>query len=231
MNSLVSQIDDEFEVIIVDSLSTDGTYKILHSYEKDPRVKILQKKCNRGIGRETALENSKGRYVISNLDLDDIYLPRLREMIAFYHARSEGKVVLVNENYGVTTQNVTIAPKEVLEQLGGWRDLQWSEDWDLWCRAAKAEKYSWTVFKLVDKVNTHVERRKASRRTRVRFNLYRDMLRVGRRPFSKAEHASLGQRLPFILALLSWRFFSSYRDEFNKRFGPYDSKYFVQWVV
>ena len=79
-------------------------------------------------------------YVISNLDLDDVFLPNLHEFIAFYHAKCEGKVALVNEDFGVTTQNITMAPRELLKELGGWRNLQWSEDWDFWCRAARAQK-------------------------------------------------------------------------------------------
>jgi len=230
MESLVRQIDDEFEIVVVDSFSNDGTYGILQTFEKDPRVKVIQKKCNRGVGREIALENSNGAYIISNLDLDDIFLPNLNEFIEFYHSKCEGKLALINEDFGITTQNVMMATREVLKELGGWRDLQWSEDWDLWCRAAKAQKYAWTVFKLVDTVNRHYERRKTTKKIRVRYSLYRDMLRVGRQPFPKGERTSLGQRIVLFFALLSWRFYPSYRDEFNKSFGPYDPKYYVQYV-
>lgn len=231
LNSLVEQTDDEFEIVVVDSNSNDGTYKILREYENDPRVKIIQKKCNRGVGRQIALENSRGKYVIANLDLDDVFLTKLRQMTSLYHANCEGKIVLVNEDYGITTQNITMGPRDVFVEVGGWRDLQWSEDWDLWCRAAKFGKYAWTVFKLVGKVNRHDERRNASRRARVRYSLYRDMLRVGRRPFSKGERTSLGQKFVLLLAQLSARFLPSYRDAFNKTFAPYDQKYFVLWVA
>ena len=53
MNSLMGQIDDEFEIVVVDSASKDGTYDILRTFEKDSRVKIIQRKSNRGVGRKS----------------------------------------------------------------------------------------------------------------------------------------------------------------------------------
>jgi len=227
LNSLVTQIGDDYEVVVVDNFSKDGTFEILQKYKDDPRIKLLQRRCNRGLGRQTAFEHSSGDYVISNLDMDDIFLPTLPQFVQFYHLKCDGKVLLANAGVGVTTQNVTMSPRDLLKDLGGWRDLQWSEDWDLWCRAAKASRYAWTVFKLVDVGNQHLDRRAATKKMRVRYSLYRDMLRVGRRPFSKGEHVNLSQRLAYFFALLSARLSLSYEDNF-KNFDPYDPHFYIK---
>jgi glycosyltransferase involved in cell wall biosynthesis len=70
LDSLIVQTETNFEIIVVDDGSTDGTSKILSSYN-DPRIYIhRQKNLGRVVARNKALELSRGKYIILQ-DADD----------------------------------------------------------------------------------------------------------------------------------------------------------------
>jgi glycosyltransferase involved in cell wall biosynthesis len=54
LDSLLCQIDDEFEVIIVDSKSSDGSHQVLRRLESEGKIRLFVKNCSRGAGRQLA---------------------------------------------------------------------------------------------------------------------------------------------------------------------------------
>lgn len=65
VNSIVNQTYKDWELILIDDGSTDGSEKILDEYEKkDLRIKVLHKK-NEGqsIARNVGLDIAKGEYI------------------------------------------------------------------------------------------------------------------------------------------------------------------------
>lgn len=232
ITSIISQINDDYELIVVDNESNDGTYEILQELSKKYQMKIIREKCTRGKGRQIAFENSSGQYLLANLDMDEIYGKHLSELVDFYHSKCEGRVLLVTPSTEVGVrglQNVTIAPSAVATSLGGWHDLQWGEDWEFWCRAAKIGKYSWTVFKLGEAFNPHYERKKSTRKLSHRFVKYRELIRVGRDVFSSEEKVTVLQRITYLSAKFVSFFYASYRDSFSATFSPYDNRNFIDF--
>lgn len=228
--SIISQIDDDFEVIVVDNESTDGTFEILGELSNTYPLKIIRRKCTRGKGRQIAFENSTGEYILANLDMDDVYGPRLSELLSFYHAQCEGRVLLVTlglEDEIRGLQNITIVPRSLATSLGGWRDLQWGEDWEFWCRARKIDKFSWTIFKLGESFNQHSDRKKSSKKIGLRYVKYRDFMRVGRSVFEGQERVSASQRLTYLLAKFTSFFYPSYGDSFTASFSPFEMSNFI----
>jgi glycosyltransferase involved in cell wall biosynthesis len=70
---LRTQLPREFELIVVDDGSTDGTREILHSNSWDDRVRLLEHPENRGKGAavQTALAQAQGEYAaIFDADLE-----------------------------------------------------------------------------------------------------------------------------------------------------------------
>jgi len=134
LESIISRIDpDDFEIVIVDSKSTDGSLEILNGMkEKFPRMSILSKKCLRGEGRQIALENSRGDYVIT-ADADTLYFDVWRKVIDKY---VEGEY-----DFGLSCWFSQIYPRTLLHEVGGWKNLQYMEDVELWCRLASIGKY------------------------------------------------------------------------------------------
>lgn len=231
LESILNQIDDRFEVVVVDNVSVDGSRQILNEYAKAGRIRLLERKCSRGLGRQTALENSSGKYVIANLDMDDSFSPKLNDLIELYHAKSEGNLLRAtkDEDPDRWSQNVTIAPRELLLKLGGWPDLQLFEDWYLWARAASAKRYSWTVFPLATNETIHPERNSSSGKLKFRYLRYREAMRLGRTiTFTKGEKVSIWQRFAKTIARISLPFMESYKGQVDLDFRPFDSSFHVQ---
>jgi glycosyltransferase involved in cell wall biosynthesis len=227
LESLLNQIDTSFEIVVVDNCSDDGSAEILAEYQRNGAIKLFTKKCTRGQGRQIALMNSLGNYIVSHIDMDDIFRPVLVRFIEFYHSKCEGKVMVAISSPGDWSQNITIAPKGLLLELGGWRDLQYAEDWDVWSRAAVLSKYAWTVFPMSDRHMNRGRRRTLLGTLRYRLGRYKDEMRLGREVFDRGERISMAQRVAKSLARLSLPFYQSYRSDFNRNFSSSDPAFFV----
>ena len=80
LQSVLAQTLGNFEAIVVDDGSTDGTPGLLRRYaERDPRI-IVVSTPNRGVARarETGIARAQGKY-IAFLDSDDFWEPRMLE--------------------------------------------------------------------------------------------------------------------------------------------------------
>jgi glycosyltransferase involved in cell wall biosynthesis len=75
IRSALAQSREDFELLVVDDGSTDGTASIIRSFADDPRIVVIASE-NRGpaAARNLALARARGRY-LSLLDSDDLYLP------------------------------------------------------------------------------------------------------------------------------------------------------------
>jgi glycosyltransferase involved in cell wall biosynthesis len=84
--SLKRQSYDDFEAIIIDNASTDGTVDLITNLTiKDSRFKIIKLDKNLGAagGRNTGIEIASRKY-ISFLDSDDLWLPqKLEKQVEF----------------------------------------------------------------------------------------------------------------------------------------------------
>jgi glycosyltransferase involved in cell wall biosynthesis len=215
----MNQVDDNFEIVVVDSKSSDGSAERLRSYADEGKIKLIEQKCSRGIGRQVALENASGNHVISGLDMDDIFKPRIRVLLRFYHERVDGRLLA---GAGEATM---IAPRRLLLKLGGWKDLQFRENWELCRRAAGMDVYKWSIFPLASAINPHQERRHWRTRIKYRYIRYRENLRVGHKQFDDGERVGLGQKIVWSAARFSVLFLPKYRVKHN--FTSVDPKYFV----
>jgi glycosyltransferase involved in cell wall biosynthesis len=209
LNSLFQQLDKDYEVVVVDNFSTDGTYEVLKEFEQDRGLKAIQKRSSRGQGRQCAFEHASGNYVIANLDLDDIFLPVLGDILKLYHEGAEGKLLAVfnSTSHGEANpgwvQNITIGPRDLIMSLGGWRDLNLFEDWDIWSRAERVQKYCWTTFRFAANETVHLESGRAATRLAQRYEKYRDRLLLGLKVFSRGEKIGLSQRIAYVTARIS----------------------------
>jgi glycosyltransferase involved in cell wall biosynthesis len=81
IRSVLEQTTQDFELIVVDDGSTDGTVARARAFEKDPRVRVFRQP-NRGpsAARNTGIVNARGSYV-SMLDADDLWLPEYLEVM------------------------------------------------------------------------------------------------------------------------------------------------------
>jgi glycosyltransferase involved in cell wall biosynthesis len=230
LNSLIGQLNEDYEVIIVDNFSTDGTFEVLREFEQSHKVKVIQRRCSRGLGRQTAFENASGDFIIANLDLDDVFKPVLNKLVNLYHERFEGKLAAIfnsatspNDQW---IQNLTIGPRDLIESLGGWRDLNFYEDWDIWSRASAIDEYRWTVLEFAQNKSVNSESTKSVNRLKQRYQRYRDRLRLGLNVFSPGESIGAYQRLAYISARLVLLYRGTLRGQ-DPRFNWLNPHHFV----
>ena len=104
INSVFSQSYKNWELILVDDLSTDGCYEYLkNEYSKYSQIIVIQNEFNSGAGytRNKGLNIATGRY-IAFLDSDDIWAEdKLKEQITFMQEMnapiSHTSYVFINE--------------------------------------------------------------------------------------------------------------------------------------
>lgn len=72
INSILKQTFKDFELIIIDDCSFDGTIEILKKFD-DPRIKIIENLSNKGVSSSTnkGFKLAQGKY-IARMDGDDI---------------------------------------------------------------------------------------------------------------------------------------------------------------
>ncbi len=87
IESALTQTYADFEVVIVDDGSTDGTSEVLQSYCRDPRIRVIHRQ-NGGIGAASnaAVRACRGEYVVQ-LDSDDVLRPNALETVATHLAQ------------------------------------------------------------------------------------------------------------------------------------------------
>jgi len=107
VESCLSQDYSNFEVIVVDDASTDGTLDVLQSYKKHlkpskfNRLRIIQRERNghTGAALNTGIKNMKGEW-FKEMQADDVLLPNaLRDMIKTARKHPNKKDVIFYADY------------------------------------------------------------------------------------------------------------------------------------
>lgn len=164
IDSILKQTFSDFEFIICDDGSTDGTYELINNISsQDRRIKVIRNHRNQGLAYSLnrCLEISQGEY-IARMDADDLSKSnRLQEQVNFLDAHLEFAVVTSwaelfenNEVWGLRkvpaepqkkdllfgppfTHAAMMMRKQVLDKLSGYRvckETFRAEDYDLWMR-------------------------------------------------------------------------------------------------
>ena len=141
MTSILSQKFQDFEVILVDDGSTDGTAELCHHLEmQDARIRFLQHTRNRGASaaRNTGIMAAQGKY-IAFVDSDDLILEdgfkNMYEAAERYEAdvvdtrnymktNAENSEILAGKNYPIThhmemepLQGESLVPVDYTERM------------------------------------------------------------------------------------------------------------------
>ena len=164
MDSILNQTEKDWEFIICDDGSTDGTAGILRQYaERDSRIRVLTNAGNRGLpySLNRCLAESRGKY-IARMDADDFSVPdRFEKELAVLESRPElsivgSQVALFDDSgvWGVVRYPLEPLPddlkngiiffhgsvlvrREAYEAVGGYSEEPKAvrvEDYDLWVR-------------------------------------------------------------------------------------------------
>lgn len=163
IESVLSQTHSDFELIVIDDFSSDDSVSIIENYcKKDDRVQLYKNKRNLGISKTLnhGLSKASGKY-IARIDGDDLMGPdRLKRQLNFLEENPDYGLVgcwvnnidenglLINKcEYPVTHEqalkciticspvlHIWMARTDLYESLGGYRDTNPAEDYDLLLR-------------------------------------------------------------------------------------------------
>lgn len=167
INSVLSQLKEDMELLIIDDHSTDESSEILKDFaDKSSRIRLIRNEENKGLGYCLAIgtEKAKGKYII-RMDADDICLPdRFAKQINFLEENPDidilgGGAIEIDEkrNQGLTRRmplsheeiikviwanpfiHSTVAfRREKILNVGNYNaKIRRRQDYDLWFRCAK----------------------------------------------------------------------------------------------
>ena len=169
---VVSDASVDYEIVIVDNVSTDGTTQILEQMSKrDSAIHFSSRRCTRGAGRAIAVTRSKGEYVM-HADLDSVYDRILAKVVKLVvESRRDKKDVIDN-----------IMSRENLVRHGNWKDLNASEDIELYSRLLRNGSKLYSVpahwfSNQARKVRENMYAASKLSSSRRKFNLYVDKIR------------------------------------------------------
>ena len=142
LESLLSQLDDNFEVVLIDDGSSDGSVSVikklqskytalkLYEYPRDP-------KRNMGATRNISIEKASGEYVLLHLDCDDVFGPYIKDFILIFHKIEEA----VKKNILLSGMHINMGRRDFLLSKGPYRNIFYTEDRDMWNRLAAEDAY------------------------------------------------------------------------------------------
>ncbi|AQA01858.1 glycosyl transferase [Mycobacterium sp. MS1601] len=118
IQSVQAQSMGDWEMVIVDDRSTDGTCELVKQLaQSDQRIRLINQRENLGAGpaRNRAVENARGRF-IAYLDSDDIWFPeKLERQVEFMSTNGYGFTCTsyeVIDNQGVPlNKKIRMLPK------------------------------------------------------------------------------------------------------------------------
>lgn len=158
IQSVRSQSDDNFEIVVVDDCSTDDTASVVTSI-RDDRLRYLRHETNKGgaAARNTGIRSARGE-IIAFLDDDDEWLPekleRQKRLLGRFdavicasrirgkksiegHGRSHITLRDLKRGYMGGGTSSLIVRAEVLKHVRFDESLPAGQDWDLLIRIAK----------------------------------------------------------------------------------------------
>jgi len=184
VDSVLSQTEKDFELIVVDDGSTDATRATVESYGERVRY-FFQANAGASAARNCGIKNARGQF-ITFLDSDDLWLPKkLARQIAWMKTHPEIMLCYTDEIW--IRRGVRVNQKKIHAKTGGWiyplclprciispssvlmrrelfaavgvfdEQLPICEDYDLWLRVAAQFEVGFLAEPLIVKRGGHAD--------------------------------------------------------------------------
>ncbi len=142
LTSLLTQLDDRFEVVFIDDGSNDGSVAVVEEMrQKYPNLRLValprDRKRKLGLTRNISISEAQGDYVLLHLDCDDVFGPHVAHFVEVFHRIESclGRDILL------CGQHINMAKREFLLRNGPYRNIYRGEDRDLLQRMAAIDAY------------------------------------------------------------------------------------------
>jgi len=142
LRSVLDQVDEKFEVIVVDDGSTDQSVHILRNLQREYSnlfVYELPRDSNRILAetRNISVSFAKGKYLLLHVDCDDFWYPFIQDFVKVYHKIEKIK----GSDFLLSGQQLNMGEANFLKSHGPYKSGHMVEDRDLWYRLARIGAY------------------------------------------------------------------------------------------
>ena len=223
IKSVLNQSYKEFELIVIDDASTDGTYEELKNISG---IKLLVNEKNRGVSysRNRGIKEAKGN-IIAFLDSDDEWKKDklLIQKKAFEnsnckihqtdeiwikngvfwnkkkkHQKKEGDIFYNSLRLCLISPSAVAIRKEVFDEVGLFDEsLEVCEDYDLWLRITKIYPVCFSKEKMVIKYGGHSDQLSKKYFAMDRFRVY-SMLKILKKEYDKKVEEVILEKLAIL---------------------------------
>ena len=141
LSSILTQIDESYEVVVVDDGSSDNSREILTRLSQtcaQLRLVFLERRPNRHLGwtRNVSVREARGEYCMLHLDADDVWRPHIDDFAQVFRKIED----VVGPNFLLDGKQMQMGRRDFLLRSGPYRNLQIGEDRDLWLRLAEKDQ-------------------------------------------------------------------------------------------
>lgn len=140
IRSIAGQVDDQYEIVVVDDGSTDGSLEILENLaEEYPSIRVLEgDNRNLAEARNQSFEEAAGEYVLESLDTDDVYEEGITDFVQIFEQLDEQ----LDFDFYLKGDSINMAPRDLLLAYP-YRSMERAEDLDLWKRLFADDAIIW----------------------------------------------------------------------------------------
>ena len=142
LSSVLEQIGDEFEVIVIDDCSTDNSKEILEELSAKfnaLRVYYLERDKNRRLGktRNISFLKARGQWCIFHIDTDDLIGPHILEFVKVIEVLNSK----IRKDSLFSGKQIHMAKRDFLISHGPFKNIYRGEDRDLYQRLSLSNQW------------------------------------------------------------------------------------------
>lgn len=140
--SILRQVTREYELVVVDDGSTDGSLDILEDLSRthEKLRYVVGDNDNIAEARNQSYREARGEHVLTSLDTDDRYQEGICDFVAIYHQMTSA----MDRPFHLQGQGVAIAPRELYLEVP-YRSMTYGEDLDRYRRLFADDSIIWLI--------------------------------------------------------------------------------------
>ena len=141
MVSVVEQLDERFEVLVIDDGSSDNSVAVLEMLAQRYfifRFIALQRDSKRQLGetRNISIRAARGEYVLLHIDADDVWQPYFQDIMLLFHKVEAA----IGKDFLLVGPQIGIGKRNFLLTLGPYENVYRCEDRNLMFRLAERKR-------------------------------------------------------------------------------------------